>query len=283
MVRYLGYLLVALMALALAGGVGLILFGGMAERLATPGAVRLVAFDQVVGAGAGLRLRAFLEDMDYGHPINGVWLIARLPGGWAQPLPTDDRGLAEGDRPEGLPEGTHDLTVAYPETHPRLDVVAHGTIWVLPLDQRVVWIDASVVVSPNDKDEVSSDAVAAIKAIAAARQPVYLVTARAEQYGAVRRRLTECGAPGGPAVWVGAGNLPRELERVRRAAPNIDGAVLGRGDLVLAVAPLNVPMLQVPSVGAAEAPVAGVMTWRDAVEKWSSLAGGLKPSPGGTK
>ena len=124
MVRYIGYLLIALMTLALAGGVGLILIGGMAERLAVPGAVRLTAFDEVVRQGGRVQFLAYLEDMDYGRPIGGFILVVRPDDGPAGSLltGTDGRGLAWTEpclQPEA---GLHDFTVAYPETHPRLDV-----------------------------------------------------------------------------------------------------------------------------------------------------------------
>jgi hypothetical protein len=283
MVRYLGYLLIGVMAIALAGGVGLILFGGMAERLATPGTVRLVAFDQVIGVGGRVRIRAFLEDMDYQRPIPQFWLMARLPDGWIRPLSTNGRGLADSARYTALKAGVFDYTVAYPETHPRLDIVAHGSIWVLPPDERVLWIDAAALISPEARGEVAPEAVAAVKTLAAARQPVYLVACKSEQYAAVRRQLEACDVPRGPAVWFwGANDELSQFKQLMQASPNMDGAVLCHEELVKAAAALHVPILQVPYAGKAEAPAENVVTWREVIDKGLPSREAL-PKAGDTK
>ena len=71
MFRYFGYLLIAIMALVLAGGVGLVVFGVLADRAATQGRVRLVAFDGV-GPAVGPAGQGGLE---VGFIIGIVFLV----------------------------------------------------------------------------------------------------------------------------------------------------------------------------------------------------------------
>jgi len=68
--RYLGYLLMVVAVLALAGTAAVCLFGGLAEQLRVPGSVRIIALDEAATTQAPyLRVGAKIEDLDYGRPI----------------------------------------------------------------------------------------------------------------------------------------------------------------------------------------------------------------------
>ena len=243
-VRYLGYLLIGLMALAMAFGAAFLLFGNLAERLAVPGNTRLVVFDDVVADGAPVRVRVFLESLDDARPLDGTWLVARMPDRWTEPIGTDGRGLASSSPRGGLAAGRHELPAGYPETRPRLDVLAAGTAWILAHGERVVWIDARAVVRPaaitgsavRVRPEDMAAAGAAIKTVAEGRQPVYLVAAGAEDYAAIRGALKESDLPAGPAWWVRPGGEAGALAALAKASTGVDAALVCGAELQTAVA-----------------------------------------------
>ena len=282
MFRYFGYLLITIMALVLAGGVGLVVFGVLAERAATQGRVRLVAFDEVIPAGGSIsqglivaspvRFDAFLQDADYGRPVPDAWLIARLGDGSTTFLRTGSRGLAAGARRTALDPGRHDFTVSLPDTHPRADVVAHGCLWVLPPDCRVLWIDAEAIVPATAgagaggdlPSPVSTQATDTLQTLAVGRQPLYLVAAKAEDYASVRRILRASSVPPGPAIWLKPGGEASGLAAIRRAMSNVDGAIVTAQALADEATRLKVPLWRVPRAGEPQADAAVV--WREAVD-----------------
>jgi hypothetical protein len=270
----------ATMALALAAGVGLLLFGGMAERLAAPGSVRLVAFDEAIGPREEFRVRAYLEDADYARPVAGFLLMGRLPDGRALALGTDAGGVATSGRLPGPALGVYDFLVEYPDTHPRLDIQAHGTLYVLAPETRVFWVDALAVVlgrgvpRPAGQAGFASEvAVAAMKTVAAGRQPVYLVAAKAEEYALIRDRLDASGLPDGPAVWIEPRNESMKVERLKRSLPNVDGAVLCSEGLAKLAQGRGVTTVRVAPAGPAAAPADGAVSWSEVVEKWPARTG----------
>jgi hypothetical protein len=280
LLRYLGWVLIAMMALALAAGVGLLLFGGMAERLAAPGSVRLVAFDEVVGPREEFRIRAFLEDLDYGRPVDGFWLVGRPPHGRSLPFGTNSRGVATSERLPGLPAGVYDFEAAYPDTHPRLDVQAHGTVYVLDPQTRMIWIEASAAVLAPGVPRIAGqagfvlpEAAAVIKTVAAGRRPVYLVTAKAAEYAVFRDRLGASGLPDGPLVWVEPGAEAAGVERLKRSLPNVDGAVLCSVLLAKQAQVRGVTAVRVSAAGLKAPPADDLASWSGVAEKWPARIG----------
>jgi hypothetical protein len=277
--RYFGYLLIAIMALVLAGGVGLVVFGVLADRAATQGRVRLVAFDGVgpavgpAGQGAAaasqVRFGAFLQDADYGRPVQYAWLIARLGDGSTTLLRTDSIGLTIGAKQIALEPGRHDFTVSLPDTHPRADVVAHGSLWALPPDCRVLWIDAEAIVpltagaGGDPESQVSTQATDTLQRLAVGRQPLYLVAVKEEDYASVRRILEASSVPPGPALWLRPGSEARGLAVIRRAIPNVDGAIITAKALADTAAKLKVQLWRVPRAGQPQGPDD---VWREAVD-----------------
>jgi hypothetical protein len=256
-VRYLGYVLVAVVALALAFGVGAILFGNLAERLAVPGNMRLVVFDEVVAQGAPVHVRAFLQSLDDGRPMASTSLVARTPDGWTNTFQTDRDGLLDGQIHNGLAAGRLDVSVGFPETSPRLDVLAKGSAWVLPRGGHVIWIDARAVVRPPTiagspvrvRPEDLESAGGAIKTVAEGRQPVYLVLSKAEEYGAIRRGLAESGLPEGPVWWVHPAYEAGNLAILKKASSAVDAALVTSDKLEAAVRPLAANVMRVPAAG----------------------------------
>lgn len=273
MFRYFGYLLIAIMTLVLAGSVVLFLFGALAERAAVQGSVRLVALDAVVPLGGTVRFGAFLQDADYDRPIGSTWLIARLDDGSVTLLVSDSRGEAVGATRAALAPGRHRFTVSLPDTQPREDVLARGSLWVLPPDRRVLWIDAEAIVpippaagamSGGRPAPVSSEVTDALQRLAADRQPLYLVAAKPEDYASVRRALDASGVPPGPVVWLKPGGEAEGLGALRRVLPNVDGALASAPALADAAARLKVPLWRVSRAGELQADAA--TAWREAVD-----------------
>ena len=273
MFRYFGYLLIAIMTLVLAGGVVLFLFGALADRAAVQGAVRLVALDAVAPLGGTVRFGAFLQDADYDRPIGGTWLIARLDDGLVTLLVSDSRGEAAGATRAAIAPGRHRFTVSLPDTQPREDVLARGSLWVLPPDRRVLWIDAEAIVpilpaagamAGGRPAPVSSGVTDALQRLAADRQPLYVVAAKPEDYASVRRALDASGVPPGPVVWLKPGGEAEGLGALRRVLPNVDGALASAPALAGAAARLKVPLWRVSRAGELQADAA--TAWREAVD-----------------
>jgi len=271
--RYFGYLLIAIMTLVLAGGVVLFLFGALADRAAVQGAVRLVALDAVAPLGGTVRFGAFLQDADYDRPIGGTWLIARLDDGLVTLLVSDSRGEAAGATRAAIAPGRHRFTVSLPDTQPREDVLARGSLWVLPPDRRVLWIDAEAIVpilpaagamAGGRPAPVSSGVTDALQRLAADRQPLYVVVVKLEDYASVRRALDASGVPPGPVVWLKPGGEAEGLGALRRVLPNVDGALASAPALADAAARLKVPLWRVSRAGELQADAA--TAWREAVD-----------------
>jgi len=144
--KYFGYLLIVLVVLALAASAVVCLFGGLAERFQTVGSVRLVAFDDLANMQSeSLRLAARLEDLDYGRPILNAWMVFRFDDGWTRSAWTDTTGMMRSIHRGALGAGRHEFSVSFPDTHPRLDIRARGSVWVLPPGARVLWVDAAAL------------------------------------------------------------------------------------------------------------------------------------------
>ncbi|MBE3097765.1 MAG: hypothetical protein IMZ44_11650, partial [Planctomycetes bacterium] len=255
MLKYFGYLLIVLVALTLAASAVVCLFGGLAERFQTVGSVRLVAFDDLANMQSGsLRLAARLEDLDYGRPIPGAWMVFRFDDGWTRSAWTDTTGVTRSIHRGALGAGRHEFSVSFPDTHPRLDIRARGSVWVLPPGARVLWVDAAAVeggagpvVSPAGQPgaEAARAALDTLKTLAAGHQVVYLVSAPAQEYARVRRGLQEIAVPPGPAIWVTPGEEARRLALVRQAGPNVDAALVCSPALADAAARLKVKVCRV--------------------------------------
>lgn len=289
MVRYVGYLLVALMALAMTAGVGLILFGDLAERLSLPGAVRLVAFDAVAVAGVEPpRVRAFLQDLDYNQPMERQRLITRFADGRHDYFWVGSQGMGSGTRRTDLGVGRHGFTVSFPTMSPRLDVQASGSLWVLPPGVPVVWVDtAALLVDPaaqaqgGARPEVSGDALDAVKVLAVGRQVLYLVASGVEEYAAIRRQVEAAAFPPGPAVWVRLGEETSRLEALKRACPNVEAAIVCRPTLAESAAKLKVPVWRVPRAAPrGTEPAEPVMPWREVLERLPSPQGDARGAGG---
>ena len=288
-VRYFGYLLIVLMALALAASVAVFLVGGLQERLAVPGTVRLVAFDEAGAVGgAPVRVEALCEDLDFGRPMYGFWLTVRFADGWSEPIWTPANGIAYGARRAGLVPGLHPYTVSFPETHPRLDVWAPGTIWVLPSEVPVLWVDAAALVhgaadvgggAGKAPPEAVEEAVRAIKVLAAGRQVVYLTRTAPQAYASVRKGLEAISAPPGPAIWIDPNDQAKRLEALHGVWPKVAGALVAGTDLALAAETLGMPVVRVPPAVAGDEPRAAA--WREALERLSPSKGSGKSSEEG--
>jgi hypothetical protein len=287
--KYFGYLLIVLAALALAASAVVCLFGGLAERFQTVGSVRLVAFDDLASMQSeSLRLAAILEDLDYGRPIPNAWMVFRLDDGWTRSAWTDTTGMMRSIHRGALGAGRHEFSVSFPDTHPRLDIRARGSVWVLPPGARVLWVDAAAlegaagpVVSPAGPPgaEAARAALDALKTLAAGRQAVYLVSAPAQEYARVRRGLQEIAVPPGPAIWVAPGEEARRLALVRQAGPNVDAALVCSPALADAAAKLKVKVCRVPRAGQSAAGAAeGAGAWADVPGQVSGWRGSDKQS-----
>lgn len=286
MLRYFGYLLIVLMALAMAASIAMFLVGGLQERLTVPGTVRLVAFDEAGALGGDpVLVEALCEDLDYGRPMYGAWLTVRFADGWSEPIWTSDIGIAYGARRAGLGAGLHPYTVSFPETHPRLDVRAPGTIWVLPPQTPVLWVDAAVLVheaageagrAGKAPPEAVQESLRATKTLAAGRQVVYLVATAPQAYASVREGLTSMSVPPGPAIWIGPDAQAKRLEALRSVWPKVAGALVAGTDLALAAETLGMPVVRVPAAVAGDEPRAAA--WREALDRLAPPRGSAKSS-----
>ncbi|MBE3069171.1 MAG: hypothetical protein IMZ66_02940, partial [Planctomycetes bacterium] len=235
MIRYLGPILIVVMALGLTCGVAAVLVGGLAERL-TAGADRLTVFDSVAATGdRGPVIRAALADADSGRAIPGALMAIRLENDWTTWTRTNATGVATRRGPAGLRAGMYGFRAGLSELHPRLDVWGPGTVWVWLPGTRVVWIDAAALVPAGGADlpaAAAQDLAAHVQVLAQGRRAVYLVTSDAADYAAVRRRLRMLGFPLGPAYWVSAGRELRLLKDLAQMWPRVDGAVLCGAEMV---------------------------------------------------
>ncbi|MFO8012000.1 MAG: hypothetical protein R6X20_01715 [Phycisphaerae bacterium] len=275
MVRYMAYILVALLALVLTGSVAVVLGQGVVECLAGPTLVHVTAFDGI-GAEGGHppRIRAVFEGPTGPRPLRKHWAVVRFPGGWTQWAYISRSGLIRPRGPAGLRPGPHRFQVGLPETHPRLDAVAHGTVWVRPEATPVLWIDARAVVPDASLALRADDAAAAeppggvpavldvLKTLAGACRPVYLVADEARPYAVYRRRLKQWGAPPGPCFWVVPGRAYGRLKGLKGVWPTVRGAVVVADDLARAADRVEVTVERVPPAGEAAGPQGAAGAWR---------------------
>ena len=286
MVRYVAYILVTLIALALAGSVAVLLGQGVVDCLAGPPPVHLTAFDGVGAVGGHPpRIRAVFGGPGDRRPLDAYWAVVRFPDGWTQWAYVSRLGRCRPTGPTDLPPGSHRFQVSLPETHPRLDVRARGTAWIRPREAPVVWVDARSLVpealaGPHaDPSAVARPpetvlaAVDVLKTLAGSRRPVYLVEADAERYDRIRRRLQQWGAPAGPAFWVTPDRPYGRLKGLIGVWPQVRGAVIASDDLAHAAERLKVPVARVPSAGeTAGGTPAPADAWRRALHRLTSLS-----------
>jgi hypothetical protein len=249
----------AVAVLALAGTAAVCIFGGLAGQFRTPGTVRLIALDEAATTQAKfLRVGAQLEDLDYSRPIAGGYMVARYDDGWCEPNYTDSAGVIRWNRRGPLPVGRHSYTVMFPETHPRVDIRARGTVWVAAAGVRALWVDVAALapearlpVSPAGLPQAWAmrSVLGPLKTLATGRQVVYLVAADIAEYQAVRTRLAEVGAPPGPVIWLRKGNELERLKILAGAWPDIDGAVVAAPVVADAAAKLKVRVVRLPLAG----------------------------------
>lgn len=277
MIRYLGPILIVVMALALAGGLAAVLVGSLAARL-TAGADRLTVFDSVAAVGdRGPVIRAALADADSGRAIPWALMAVRLENDWTGWARTNAVGLATLRGPAGLRPGMYGFRTGLSELHPRLDVWGPGTVWVWPAETPVVWIDAAALLPAGGADLPAAQAqglAARVQALAQGRRAVYLVTSDAAAYVPVRRGLRALGLPLGPAYWVGTGSELRFLKDLARMWPHVDAAVLCGPEALAAAARLKVPSWQVPPADVAGESSAAEEAWREVRLSLAAPAGG---------
>jgi hypothetical protein len=269
------FILVALLALVLTGSVAVVLGKGAVECLAGPSVVHVTAFDGIGAVGGHPpRIRAMFEGPTGPRPFRKYWAVVRFSEGWMQWAYIGGDGLSRPRGPTGLSPGPHRFQVGLPETHPRLDAVAHGTAWIWPEETPVLWIDAKAVVpeawSALRRDEAAAaeppDGVLAaldvLKTLAGAWRPVYLVADDARPYAVFRRRLKQWGAPDGPVFWVVPGRAYGRLKGLKGVWPTVRGAVIASDELAQAAGRVTVPVERVPPAGEAAEAQAPSEAWR---------------------
>jgi len=254
--RYVGYLLMVLAVLAMAGTVVVCLIGGLQEEFRTPGAVRLVAFDEAATTKTRvLRVGAQLQNLDFGKPIDLSYMVARYDDGWCEGNYTNSLGVIRWVRRGPLPAGLHRYTASFPETHSRVDVRANATVWVVPAGVPALWVDAAALgpepqaggpAATVPSAQAMRPARDALKTLAGGRQVVYLVAGSADDYAEVRERLREAGATPGPLIWLRQGNEGERLRLLRDGWPEVDGAVVAAPVLAEAIAKLKVRIFRLP-------------------------------------
>jgi len=274
-VRYVAYILVTVIAVALAGSIAVVLGKGVVECLAGRPVVYVTAFDGVGAVGGHPpRIRAMFEGPTGPRPLDSFWAVVRFGGGWTRWAFVNRLGLCGPTGPADLAPGPHRFQVGMPEVHPRLDVVAHATAWIWPRETTVVWIDSGAVV-PGDlagvlpaeaavvsPTEAVDGVIDALKSLAGTCRPVYLVADEARPYAVIRRRLKQWGAPAGPVFWVIPGRAYGRLKGLKAVWPTVRGAVVASDDLADACRRLKVPVQRVPTpVEAGQAPCLAE-TWR---------------------
>ena len=262
MFRYLGPILIVVMALGLVAGIAVILVGPLAGRLAADPALCLTVFDGIGAVGGDPpRIRAVIGGSEPGRPAKFHWLVARFQDGssaWAWIRPD---GLSRTVAPRGLTTGAYRFVVGLPEVQPRLDVSAAGTVYVWPQSESVIWFDAAAIVpacgvrlvaecAAGGRSGEVLDIVDAVKTLASGRLPVYLVSADAQGYASARRRLKAYGAPPGPAFWVIPGKERSRLLGLKGVWPHVHAAVVCDPIMGEAAARAGVTVREAPSADA---------------------------------
>ncbi len=286
MFRYLGAILIVVMALALAAGLAVILFGSVAGRLTSDPVLRLTAFDGIGAVGgAPPRIRAMIGGSEPGRPAEFRWLVARFEDGSSAWAWISSNGLSRTVGPRGLTVGAYRFVVGLPEVEPRLDVSAGGTVYMWPQTESVIWFDAAAIVpacgvrvvaggaAAGPSDEVS-DVVGAVKTLASGRLPVYLVSADAQGYASARRRLKAYGAPPGPAFWVIPGKERSRLLGLKGVWPRVHAAIVCDPKIREAAARVKVPVREAPSADALPGPAETRNAWRRILENLTGRRAG---------
>ena len=281
MLRYLGSALIVLLALGLAAGVGVILCRSLPERPE----MRLTVFDGVAALGGNApRLRAMLEDPETGKPVLFTRLVVRFPDGWTGQAWSSSGGLSASVGPTGLSAGRHDYTVGLSEVEAPLGAVGRGTVWVLPADTPVMWLDAAAIVPMGEAEAAGTvwlsttqgDVVDAVKMLATGRQAVYLVAAEAAGYASARRRLADLRVPPGPVFWVRPRDGLSRLQGLQQVWPSVAGAVVSAPVIAAAAERLRVRTGRVPCAGGPERRADVFDAWREAVERLSVPRGPVR-------
>ncbi len=266
MIRYVAYILVTLIALVLAGSVAVVLGQGVAECLAGRPVIHVTTLDGI-GAEGGHppRIRAVFEGPTGRRPGDLRWAVVRFPQGWTRWAYISGSGLTRPKGPTGLVAGPHRFQVGVPETRSRLHLVAHGTAWIRPRETPVLWVDAAAVVPEAWAGRRPDEAAAAeppdallgirdvLKTLAGMREVVYLVSAEPRTYDVIRSRVSQWGAPPGPAFWVTPGRAYGRLKGLKGVWPAVRGAVVASDALAAAVERLGISVSRVPPAGEADA------------------------------
>jgi hypothetical protein len=278
-IRYVAYILVALIALALAGSVATVLGQGVVRCLAGPMPVYVTALDGVGAVGGHPpRIRAVFEGPHGGRPGDMRWAVVRFPQGWSRWAYISGNGLSRTKGPDGLAPGPHRFEVGRPEVRRRLDAVAYANAWIWPKETPVLWIDARAIVpealaaseagaAPAEPPETALAVIRALKALAGDWRPVYLVADEARPYDRVRRRLRQWGAPPGPTFWVVPRRTYGRLKGLQGVWPTVRGALVASDDLARAAKRAKVPVERVAPAGAGEVPAAAAKTWARTLDR----------------
>jgi len=276
--RYLGFILISVMGVGLTGAVGFVLVGGVAEAVTGHPMVYATAFDGIGTAGGHPpRIRAAFRGPSGSQPLDSAWFLVRFPEGWTRWVWVYPHGLAKTNGPQHLTAGTYRFTVGRPEIYPRLDVVAEATAWIWPAEAQVAWIDADALVPeeaaadltgrPEPAPKAVREAIDALKTLAGACRPVYLVAEPPRKYAAVRRRLAAWGAPGGPAFWVIPERPSGRLKGLKGVWPTVAGAVLASDALADETEALGIAIHRVPPAGGSADTAASTDAWRRARDR----------------
>jgi len=280
-VRYVAYILVAVIAVLLAGSVAVVVGKGAVACLAGRPVVYVTAFDGVGSVGGHPpRIRAMFEGPTGPRPLDSFWAVVRFQGGWTRWGYINARGLCRPRGPADLAPGPHRFQVGLPEVHPRLDVVARATAWIWPRDRRVLWVDASALVPSGLGPAAGGDVclppasaragIASLQTLADGARCVYLVADDARGYAAARRRLKVWVAPAGPVFWVIPGRADGRLEGLKGVWPRVCGAVVASDDLADAAGRLEVPVGRLPTPGEAGSAPALARAWRRTLNRLTS-------------
>ena len=279
MFRYLGYVLIVVVAVALTVTIAGMLVAGLAEGVTKRSDVHLTVFDGV-GAVGGHRphIRAHIEGPGGDRPLGVSRLTIRFDDGWTGWMWIGRGGLAGQNGPADLPPGPHRYRVGTHELSRRLDVIGAGTFWIWPKPTPVLWVDAEAVVPPapvsGDTDDPPpawlADVAAALKTLAATARPVYLVSSDARAYAAARRRLRRWGVPAGPAFWVIPERPSSRFAGLRAVWPSVRGAVVASAEAAGAIERLGFAVVRVPPASEAGDADALRRAWQGALERFAT-------------
>jgi len=278
--RYLGYVLIVVVAVALTVTIAGMLVVGLVEGITKRSDVRLTVFDGIgtVGSDRAARptIRAHIEGPGGDRPLGLYRLAVRFDDGWTGWMWIHPGGLAQQIGPPALPPGPHRYHAGTHALARRLDVVGTGTVWIWPKPTPVLWVDAEAVVPPSAASAGGdapppawlADVAGVLKTLAATARPVYLVARDAGGYAAVRRRLRCWGVPAGPAFWVVPNRPSSRFAGLKAVWPVVRGAVVVSTETAGAIDRLGVPVARVPP--ASETGEALRRAWQGALERFAT-------------